>query len=133
MIEVEHNIQTIQKLYQTFGQGDLPGVLSLISPDANFIAKYGQGHFPGQWGKPSRGYNEIMAFFREMNEAVEVHGLEPYKFFAQGDDVVVLINWRGVVRKTGKPFNSMLVHIWTLQGGKVINYIGLADPTAYSF
>ncbi len=133
MTEVEQNVQTIQKLYQTFGQGDMPGVLSLLSPDAKFIAKYGQGHFPGQWGKPAHGHKEIMAFFQAMNEAVEVQGLEPDKFFAQGDDVVVLINWRGVVRKTGKAFNSMLVHIWGLQGGKVINYTGLADPTAYSF
>jgi ketosteroid isomerase-like protein len=132
-MQVEQNIQTIQKLYQSFGQGDMPGVLNLISPEADFIAKYGQGHFPGQWGKPTHGHNEIIAFFQAMGEAVEVQRLEPYKFFAEGDDVVVLLNWQGVIRKSGQTFDSMLVHIWTVGDGKVTKYIGLADPTAYSF
>ena len=133
VVAVEQNVGVIQQLYQAFGRGDVPTVLSLVDANATWVNPYGKGHFPGQWGKPCRGHNEIAAFFTAINEAVEVQGFDPYEMIADGDKVVVLIKWNGLVRKTGNPFAVMLVHVWTLREGKVIDYIGLDDATAYPF
>lgn len=129
----EQNVQVIQKLYEAFGRGDIPAVLACIEENATWINPYGQGRFPGQWGKPCRGHAEIVEFFRALNEAVEVRGFNPYEIVAQDSKVVVLIKWNGVVRQTGRPFDVLLVHIWTLRNEKVIDYIGLDDATAYPF
>jgi uncharacterized protein len=133
MSNSQENTQIIQNIYQAFGQGDIPTVLSYMDEQATFINKFGKGLFPGQWGKPTQGHAEILGFFKDMNEAVEVHALMPREMIAQGDKVVVLIDWKGVVKRTQKPFDSFLTHIWTLHNGKVVDYIGLSDPTAYAF
>lgn len=132
-MSTDQNVQVIQQLYQAFGRGDVPTVLTCLDPHATWVNPYGKGHFPGQWGKPCRGHAEIVEFFKAINEAVEVRGFDPYEVIAQGDKVVALINWNGVVRQTGKAFQVLLVHIWTLRDGKVVDYIGLDDATAYPF
>ena len=129
----EQNVQVIQKLYEAFGRGDIPAVLACIEENATWINPYGQGRFPGQWGKPCRGHAEIVGFFQALNTAVDVRGFVPDEIIAQGSRVVVLIKWNGVVRQTGRPFDVLLVHIWTLRNEKVIDYIGLDDATAYPF
>jgi hypothetical protein len=133
MTTVEQNVLVIQRLYQAFGRGDVPAVLACIDENATWVNPYGKNHFPGQWGKPCRGHAEIVEFFKAINEAVEVQGFDPYEMIVQGNKVVVLINWKGVVRRTDKPYEALLVHIWTLDNGKVIDYIGLDDATVYSF
>ena len=133
MSNIEQNLQVIQQLYEAFGRGDVPAVLECIDSDATWVNPYGKGHFPGQWGKPCRGHAEIVEFFKAINEAVEVRGFDPYEIIAQNDKVVALINWNGVVRGSGKPYEALLVHIWTLRGGTVVDYIGLDDATVYGF
>lgn len=132
-MSTDQNIQVIQQLYGAFGRGDVPAVLACIDENATWVNPYGKGHFPGQWGKPCRGHAEIVEFFKAINGAVEVQGFDPYEIIAQGDKVVALINWNGVVRQTGKPYQVPLVHVWTLRNGKVVDYIGLDDATAYPF
>ena len=133
MSTVEQNVSVIQRLYEAFGRGDVPAILACIDPNATWVNKYGQGHFPGQWGKPCRGHGEIVGFFQAVNEAVDVQGFDPYELIAQSSRVVALINWKGIVRQTGKPFEALLVHIWTLADEKVVDYIGLDDATVYPF
>jgi len=133
MSTADQHVLVIQKLYEAFGRGDVAAVLSFVDPDATWVNQYGQGHFPGQWGKPCRGHAEIVGFFQAINEAVEIQGFNPYEMIAQDSKVVVLIHWNGVVRQTGKPFAVLLVHIWTLRDEKVVDYIGLDDATAYGF
>ncbi|MFN8421776.1 MAG: nuclear transport factor 2 family protein [Anaerolineae bacterium] len=129
----EQNVQIVQQIYEAFGRGDVPTVLANLDANATWVNPYGEGRFPGQWGKPCRGHAEITQFFVDINEAVEVRGFDPYELIAQGDKVVALINWNGVVRKTGHPYRTLLVHVWTLQNGKVIDYIGLDDPSVYPY
>ena len=129
----QSNVDVIQKIYEAFGRGDVAGVLACVDEKATWVNQYGQGHFPGQWGKPCRGHAEIAQFFRDVNETVEVRGFNPTEFISQGSKVVVPINWSGVVRQTGKAFEVLLVHIWTLRNGIVVDYIGLDDATAYPF
>ena len=133
MPTTDQNVQVIQQIYEAFGRGDIPGVLSHVAADATWVNQYGQGRFPGQWGKPCRGHDEIMRFFQDINEAIEVKGFVPKRFIAQDDGVVALIDWKGMVKKTGLSMETLLVHVWTLRDGKVIDYIGLDDPTAYQF
>lgn len=132
-MSTEQNVQVIQRLYEAFGRGDVPAVLANIDSNATWVNPYGEGHFPGQWGKPCRGHAEIVEFFKAINEAVEVQGFDPFEMIAQGDKVVALINWKGQVRQTRKPYQTLLAHVWTLRNGKVVDYIGLDDTTVYPF
>lgn len=132
-IATHQSVQVVQQLYMAFGRGDVPAVLECVDPNATWVNPYGNGHFPGQWGKPCRGHAEIVEFFKAINVAVDVRGFNPYELVAHDDKVVALIKWNGVVRRTNQPFDVLLVHIWTVRAGKVVDYIGLDDPSAYTF
>jgi uncharacterized protein len=127
------NALVIQNLYEAFGRGDTPAVLACVGEDATWCNVYGQHLFPREWGKLCTGHDEITGFFQALHETVEVHGFEPQEFISEGDKVVVLIRWRGIVRKSGYPFDTLIVHVWTLKNRKVTNYVGLDDPTSYGF
>jgi ketosteroid isomerase-like protein len=133
MPTVEQNEQVIAKLYEAIGRGDMPAMFALVDADATWANKYGPDHFPGQWGKPARGHAEIGQFFQAIYEAVEIQGFDVVEIVAQRNKVIVFINWKGVIRRTGVPFSDLLVHIYTLRDGQVVDYIGLHDPTAYTF
>ena len=127
------NTLVVQTIYGAFGRDDVPAVLACVDENATWGNIYGQSQFPGQWGKPCKGHEEIVHFFQSIFETVEVHGFTPQEFIVQGDKVVVLIRWSGAVRESAKPFETLIVHVWTLKNGKTTDYIGLDDPTVYSF
>ncbi|MGC4042965.1 MAG: nuclear transport factor 2 family protein [Armatimonas sp.] len=129
----QSDIQVVQGIYEAFSRGDVPAILSEVTEDAHWCNLYGQHLFPGHWGKPAHNHEEIKDFFRVLSEEIEVHSLEPQEFLAERGRVVVILRWRGVARRTGRSFDTMLVHLWTVKDGKVVEYIGLDDPTAYGF
>ena len=45
MLATQENTQIIQKLYEAFGRGDMPAVLSCMDEQATLINKFGKGHF----------------------------------------------------------------------------------------
>lgn len=131
-MSTEQNVQTVQRIYEAFGRGDVPAILDNVDENATWVNPYGISKFPGQWGKPSKGHAEITEFFKTINEYLEPRSFNPYQFISQGDKVVALINWAGVVRHNNHPYKATLVHVWTLRDGKVVDYLGLDDPTVYS-
>jgi ketosteroid isomerase-like protein len=127
------NVAIVQDLYQAFGRGDMAGVLARMREDAEWVNPYGRGRFPGQWGRPCKGREQIVEFFKAISAAVDVRSFDVLDTIAQRDKVVALIRWTGLVCTSGTSFDVTLVHVWTLRDGKVSDYKGFDDPSAYGF
>lgn len=114
------NIPTVQRLYQAFGAGDLPGILTHLAEDV--IWEYGHSSDVG-YLQPRRGKAEVPAFFQALG-VLEITRFEPWKFFETDDMVVVLVNLEATVRATGRTVTEQdEVHIWTFnQAGKVSRF-----------
>ena len=52
----------------------------------------------------------------------ELQRFEPQEVIAQGDKVIVFVNWRSLVRATGRTIELDLVHVWTLRNGKLAKF-----------
>ena len=129
MATVEQNVQVIQKLYEAFGRGDVPAVLAYIDENATWINPYGQGHFPGQWGKPCRGHAEIVGFFQALNEAVDVRASSPTKSSPRAAKWWCSSSGTVWSDRLANPLMSSWCTFGHCVTKEVVDYIGLDDAT----
>src|SRR3954468_22091224 len=115
-MSTEDNKRVIQKVFEKFGQGDVPGLLEMITDDAEWAA-------PGPKVVPyfgeRRGREGALEFFKNLGGNVEFERFEPGVFIAEGDHVVVLGFERGRVRGTGKAFDNDWALVFTVRDGMI--------------
>lgn len=121
------NINTIQQIYADFGQGKVEAILERVNPDVEWV---NAGPQVVPYARRRRGLEEVGEFFSTLAATVDVQSFQPKEFFASGDRVVVLGNWSGRVKTTGKPFASEWTMAWTLKGGKVTSFRSYEDTHA---
>ena len=125
--ETPANIRLVQELYASFGERDIPAVISMLSPDV-------------VWGEPENPYNPAggtrhghAGFLEWANigrEAEEILVLEPRKFLADEDSVAVVGYTKILARPTGKTYETDFVHLITVKEGKVARFQEFFDTYA---
>lgn len=115
-MSTEDNKRVIQTVFEKFGRGDVPGLLEMITEDAEWAA-------PGPEVVPyfgvRKGREGALEFFKNLGGNVEFERFEPGAFIAEGDRVVVLGFERGRVRGTGKTFDNDWALVFTVRDGMV--------------
>jgi ketosteroid isomerase-like protein len=118
-MSAEDNKRVVQAIFEAFGRGDVPGVLSHLSDDVAWKA-------PGPEGVPyfgdRRGHAGATEFFVQLGTNVDFESFEPGVFVADGDRVVALGRERGKVKATGKTFDNDWALVFTFAGGKVTDF-----------
>jgi len=121
------NLAVVQKLYEAFGRGDLPTILSHIAEDVTW--KYlGPAEIP--FGGTRHGRDQVAQFFAAIAESLEVQDFGIDQFVVQGDTVVALGHERMHVKATGRTYNTDWAHVFTLRDGKVVKFSEYADTAA---
>lgn len=118
------NTQVVMACYEQFGKHNLPGILALCAPDVVFDIT-DRVFLPD--GMVYTGTAEIPRFFQTLAERVTFSKFEPYRFLADGDDVVVYINGEYKDNKTGKVSRANIVHQVRVVNGKVTWLKGTTD------
>jgi uncharacterized protein len=115
------HIDTVQKMYDAFGRGDVPAILEHLADDVQW--EYGVTSTDVPWLQPRRGPAEVARFFEALS-ALDFHKFQPKEFLAAGHLVVVLFDLEVTVRATGKRIvEDDEVHIWYFnEGGKVARF-----------
>ena len=120
-------VGVVQTAYAAFGRGDIPGILDLISDEAEW-------KFCGSKGLPYTGTfrskDDIAKWFASIPEVEEILAFEPREFISAGDKVTVLGWERSQVRPGGKVFESEWVHLFTIRDGRVVRFWGMYDTQA---
>ncbi len=112
----QENVALVQGIYAAFGAGDVPGVVSRMSPD---IVWNEAENFPYADGNPYVGPGAIAAgVFARCGSEWDGFAAIPEEFLDAGDTVVVLGRYRGSYKATGRPQNAQFVHVWRVAGGK---------------
>jgi uncharacterized protein len=127
-VSEQENTRVVRELFQAFGRGDIPGVLSLLSEDVVWTIPGRPDAIP--YAGVRRGHAGATEFFAALGGAVEFEAFEPREFVAQGDKVVVLGFERGRVRATGKTFDNPWALVFTLGGGRVTEFRSYEDTAA---
>lgn len=108
-------IPTIRNLYDAFARRDVAAVRAALAPNVTWTEAEG---FPygGTYAGPAAVFLNVL-----MKLETEWVGFSavPKEFIADGERVVVLGEYSGVYRATGKRFSAPFAHVWKIENGKV--------------
>ena len=121
---VTGNLDVVRAAYLAFERGDLTGVFAVLDPD---VEVYQSSEVP--WGGRYRGQVQVQEFFMKLAAAVDSN-VDMERFLDAGDQVVQIGRTRGRARATGKTFDVLEVHVWTVRHGKVVRFEAYVDNPA---
>ena len=115
----QENVEIVRRGYELYAAGDLDGVASLFSADAELADAGGLG-VAGTAAGTRAGPEGFLRANEEALEAFDEYRVEPDDFIDAGDAVVVPVRISGRGRASGAQQEARLAHLWVLRDGKVI-------------
>ena len=124
-MQEQQNIELVKKLYAAFGKGDIETIIDHLADqlswrfDAPSVIPYaGEHDTPGQ---------VKAGFFQPLATTQKENTLTADEFIAQDDKVIMIGKYGATVTNTGKSFDLPVVHVWTVQNGKVKRFVNFTD------
>ncbi|MFB9995310.1 nuclear transport factor 2 family protein [Deinococcus oregonensis] len=121
------NRETIQALYEAFGRGDIPAVLASLDVQVEWTEAEG-GPYGGTFHGPEAVLQNV---FIKLGTEWDGFTATPRQLVTGDDTVVMLGEYTGTYRATGKSLRSPVVHAWTLQDGKIIRFVQYTDTVLF--
>jgi ketosteroid isomerase-like protein len=124
-MQEEENIDLVKKVYSAFGKGDIDTIIDSLADqlvwrfDAPSVIPYA-----GEYDTPNRVKE---GFFGSLASTQKGYALKTDEFIAQNDKVIMVGSYGATVNDTGKRFDLPLVHVWTIQNGKVKRFVNFTD------
>jgi ketosteroid isomerase-like protein len=115
-----NNATTVGKMYEAFGRGDIPYILSHLADNCKWIGA-GEGALPQGGTYIGR---DAVNFFMKLNDSVEFESFNPISINnINEDEVVVFGNMSGKSKATGKRSASDWVMHWKFnKEGKAVYF-----------
>ncbi len=121
-------IDSIRRMYEAFGRGDVEAVLAELADDVEWISVSDEPHPQVPWYGSYAGKADVPRFFKEIGTNVEVTGFELLSTTSNETDVMAAIRWAFTARATGRSVNLNMQHWWRLASGKVV-FVRTAEDT----
>lgn len=121
------NAETVRKIYEAFGRGDVPGILEHVSEDIDWEYAYENTGVP--WLVRGKGRAHVAKFFETAMTALECKSFEPKHIFEADNLVVALCDSEWIVRATGKRIvEKHEPHVWHFDDkGRLVRFRHAAD------
>lgn len=114
---------TVRSLYDAFASGDVPTVLAALALDVRWTEAEGFPHGGTYVGADSVLNNVLIKLGTEWDSFAAV----PQELIGDGDTVVVLGDYSGQYRATGRSFKAPFVHVWRFEGPKIASFMQHTD------
>ena len=118
-----NNLDIVRGIYDAFGKGDVPSVLSALDPQIDWNEAEG---FPyaGKYVGPDAVLQGVLM---KLGTEWDGYSAVPDEFVGSGDKVVSLGQYSGTYKATGKSFRAQFAHAFTLRDGKVVHFQQYTD------
>jgi len=122
--------QLIKGLYEAFGRGDVPAVLSEMDPQIHWHEAESNPYMPSgeAWVGPDAVVNNLFVKLGEDWDGFTVH---PAAFHDAGGAVVVEGRYTGTHRETGEALDAQFCHLWFLTNGKITKFQQYTDTAQF--
>ncbi len=120
-------LKAVQSVYHSFSIGNIPAVLAVMAPDIRWTEAEG-GPYGGVFIGPDAVLENV---FMKLGGEWDGYAAVPTEFLSQGETVVVLGNYSGVYKKTGKGFSAPYVHVWRFRGGLAVEFQQYTDTAVH--
>jgi len=120
------NVETVQAIYEAFGQGDIPSILDKLADDVTWDQHQPDRGTP--WLTPRKGRDDVVGFFESL-AGLEITRFEPQNLLEGGNQVAAVIHLEAQVKATGRTVvEEAEVHLWTFgPDGKVVDFKHVVD------
>ena len=123
------NLDLIRGLYEAFGAGDVPAVVSRMAPDIEWNEAES---FTYADGNPYRGPDAIVGgVFARLGGEWDGFAAVPEEFLDAGETIVVLGRYRGTFRATGRSVDAQFAHVWRVADGKASSFQQYTDTLQF--
>jgi hypothetical protein len=124
----EDNLATVAGMYQAFGAGDIPGVLSHLDPQIEWSNR---GPSDIDYFGVKHGHDGALAIFGFLGDHVDITAFEPHTMIADKDHVVALVHVAATVKSSGLVYDEETVHVFDFdEDGRVIRFRDYQDTEA---
>lgn len=120
----EHeNIGVVIKLLEAVGQGNMQAIMDILAEDVEWQSPVTRTEHMGiTWNRQRHGRDEVIDFFKELDQKSKLEPFEEMKFTAQDDRVVLEGMNRGSAKSTGKPYEHNWIMVFEINGGKIVRH-----------
>jgi len=124
---MSNNLDLVRGLYAAFAAGDIPAVLGVMAPDIHWTEAEG-----GPYGGVSIGPEAVLQdVFMKLGGEWDGYAAVPAEFVDGGDTVVVLGEYSGTYKATGKGFRAPFAHVWKFRDGKAASFHQHTDTAVH--
>lgn len=124
----QESVAVVRRLYEAFAAGDVPTVLSLMSPDIEWNEAE---NFPYADNNPYRGPEAVLTgVFGRLATEWNGFAVNPEEFLDAGDTVVVLGRYGGSCVATGKSIHAQVAHVLRVSDGRITGFQQYCDTLA---
>ena len=119
-------MELIKQGYQYFAEGNVEAVLALFHPEMEWNECKGFPYISGD-GLFIGPNAVVQNVFAKIPENIEGFQVDVQELFGSGDKVVMVGQYKGVWKATGKEFKANAAHVWTVKDGKATHMFQAVD------
>lgn len=108
--------ETVGKMFEAFGKGDIEGFLKTVSTDTVWIYHGTQVIPKGTY----EGIEGARSFISGILDNTDIISFEPLEYIVAGDKVVVLGQEHQRIKRSGKELKQKWVQIYTVKDGLIV-------------
>ena len=124
----EGSLGVVEGAYAAFAEGDVPTVLGAFSDEIEWYEAEGM-----PYGGLHRGPEAVAAnVFGPITQDVDGFAVTPEEFMTAGDSVASVVRYTGTGKVTGKPLDLTAVHVWDVEGDKIVRFRQFIDTVKYA-
>jgi ketosteroid isomerase-like protein len=113
-------VETVQRLYGAFGQGDIETVMNGLDAEITWVNP-GPAEIP-YFGTHQGRQAVLQNIFGFLGQNIDIQVFQPTSMLAQDDKVVVLLDMELAARATGKKVVQKVAHVWTFKDGRPVHF-----------
>ena len=124
---MSNNLSTVHQMFASFGQGDLPGVISRLADNVTFHNGADPNKLP--IGGTYKGKDGAMEYFNRLLSTQTISALVPTNFKELNDGKIQHdVHQEGTIPATGKPYSIDMQFTWSFDdAGKVSEWKAVGD------
>jgi len=114
------NKETVQALYEFFGQGNVPAILEQVTDDIKWTCPGPMEILP--YAQVYKGKKGVAEFFRLIYENKDFPGFDVKELIEEGNKVVALGHWDAKSKKTGNTYSGEWAMVFYFRDGKLYEH-----------
>jgi ketosteroid isomerase-like protein len=125
----QQNIDFVARnIYANFQSGNIAGVMDVLADDVvwNYHGPRQQIPFAGEYSGKAGAGEQLQNFVG----ATDTEKFDLLGMHTGGERVIALIQEGCRVKETGKSYDVLVAHIWTVRDGKIVQFDELSDTWA---